>query len=106
MICGATLVIRPKFSVRNFWKDCIKYDCNGAQYIGEICRYLLSVPEAPEDRTHGVEIMIGNGLRPQIWNQFVNRFGIKFVAEFYGATEGNSSVLNIESKPGSVGFTS
>lgn len=28
MIFGATVVIRQKFSVRNFWKDCIKYDCN------------------------------------------------------------------------------
>ena len=29
MICfGATVVIRQKFSVRNFWKDCIRYDCN------------------------------------------------------------------------------
>jgi len=106
MIFGATVVIRPKFSVRNFWKDCIKYDCNGAQYIGEICRYLLSVPESPEDRSHGVEIMWGNGLRPGIWQQFTERFGIKFVGEFYGATEGNSNVLNIDSKPGSVGFTS
>ena len=34
------------------------------------------------------------------------RFGIKFIGEFYGATEGNSNVLNIDSKPGSVGFTS
>eukprot|EP00092_Neocalanus_flemingeri_P036124 GFUD01039329.1.p1 GENE.GFUD01039329.1~~GFUD01039329.1.p1 ORF type:complete len:650 (-),score=172.75 GFUD01039329.1:557-2506(-) len=106
IICGATLVIRRQFSVRNFWKDCIKYECNGAQYIGEICRYLLSAPESPEDRSHGVEVMWGNGLRPQIWEQFTQRFGIKRVGEFYGATEGNSSLLNIDSKPGSVGFTS
>jgi len=107
MMCfGATVVIRQKFSVRNFWKDCIKYRCNGAQYIGEICRYLLSVPESPEERNHEVQIMWGNGLRPQIWQQFVDRFGIKFIGEFYGATEGNSSVVNLESKPGSVGFTS
>jgi len=107
MMCfGASVVIRQKFSVRNFWKDCIKYDCNGAQYIGEICRYLLSVPESPEETNHKVQIMFGNGLRPQIWQQFVDRFGVKFIGEFYGATEGNSNVLNIDSKPGSVGFTS
>ena len=28
MIFGATVVIRQKFSVRNFWQDCIRYDCN------------------------------------------------------------------------------
>ena len=78
----------------------------GAQYIGEICRYLLSAPQAPEDRSHNVEIMWGNGLRPSIWQQFQERFGVKFIGEFYGATEGNSNVLNIDSKMGSVGFTS
>jgi len=106
MIFGATVVIRQKFSVRNFWQDCIKYDCNGAQYIGEICRYLLSAPQSPEDRSHSVEIMWGNGLRPSIWQQFQDRFGVRFIGEFYGATEGNSNVLNIDSKIGSVGFTS
>ena len=53
-----------------------------------------------------MEIMWGNGLRPNIWQQFTDRFGVKFIGEFYGATEGNSNVLNIDSKPGSVGFTS
>ena len=78
----------------------------GAQYIGEICRYLLTQPQSPEDRSHNVEIMWGNGLRPSIWQQFQDRFGVPFIGEFYGATEGNSNVLNIDSKPGSVGFTS
>ena len=38
MVFGVTIVIRKKFSVRNFWKDCCDHGCNGAQYIGEICR--------------------------------------------------------------------
>jgi len=36
--------------------------------------------------------MFGNGLRPQIWSQFVKRFNIKDIGEFYGATEGNSNI--------------
>lgn len=106
MVFGSTVVIRKKFSVRNFWKDCCKYNCNAAQYIGEICRYLLSAPETPEERRHNVQLMIGNGLRPQIWDLFVRRFNIKRVGEFYGATEGNSSVVNIDGRHGAVGFTS
>jgi len=50
--------------------------------------------------------MIGNGLRPQIWDLFVRRFNIKRIGEFYGATEGNSSVVNIDGREGAVGFTS
>jgi len=106
LVFGSTVVIRKKFSVRNFWKDCCKYNCNAAQYIGEICRYLLSAPETPEEKTHNVQVMFGNGLRPQIWEIFEKRFNIQRIGEFYGATEGNSSVVNIDGVPGAVGFTS
>ena len=27
-VFGATVAIRRKFSVRNFWKDCVNYKCN------------------------------------------------------------------------------
>jgi solute carrier family 27 fatty acid transporter 1/4 len=63
-----------------------------AQYIGEICRYLLTVPVCPEEKQHKVRLMYGNGLRPQIWEPFVTRFGIQQIGEFYGATEGNSNI--------------
>lgn len=53
---------------------------------------------------HKIRIMFGNGLRPQIWKKFVNRFNIPNIAEFYGATEGNSNIINIENRVGSVGF--
>jgi len=62
------------------------------QYIGEICRYLLAQPSRPFDRQHRVRVMFGNGLRPQIWNEFKERFGIERIGEFYGATEGNANI--------------
>lgn len=65
------------------------------QYIGEICRYLLAVPPGPNDKAHKVRIIIGNGLRPQIWQDFIERFNVKRVLEFYGATEGNSNLGDI-----------
>lgn len=66
-----------------------------AQYIGEICRFLLTVPPSQYDRAHKIRLMFGNGLRPQIWESFVNRFGVKQIGEFYGATEGNSNLGNL-----------
>lgn len=65
-----------------------------AQYIGEMCRYVLSSPCKAEDKNHKVRLMFGNGLRPQIWKEFVERFNIPQVAEFYGATEGNANIGN------------
>jgi solute carrier family 27 fatty acid transporter 1/4 len=52
------------------------------QYIGEICKYLLATPVVPEEKSHKVKIMFGNGLRAQIWQEFVDRFNIKNIAEF------------------------
>ncbi|XP_055353720.1 long-chain fatty acid transport protein 4-like [Paramacrobiotus metropolitanus] len=106
IVGGITVVIRKKFSASQFWKDCIQYNCTIAQYIGEICRYILSQKESPTDRMHRVRLMFGNGLRNQIWADFQKRFGVKQMAEFYGATEGNASLINIDNTIGAVGFVS
>lgn len=63
-----------------------------AQYIGEMCRYVLAVPPRPSDREHCVRLMLGNGMRPAIWRTFVERFNIPNVVELYGATEGNANI--------------
>lgn len=63
-----------------------------AQYIGEICRFLLATPEKPEEKAHKVRLIVGNGMRPQIWQSFVDRFNIQDVGEFYGSTEGNCNM--------------
>ncbi|XP_049835547.1 long-chain fatty acid transport protein 1-like [Schistocerca gregaria] len=104
LLYGTSVVIRRKFSASNYWSDCIKYNCTVSQYIGEMCRYLLSVPEKPEDKQHKVRLAFGNGLRPQIWKKFAERFGISQIGEFYGATEGNSNLINTDNTEGAVGF--
>lgn len=57
-----------------------------------MCRYILAVPSKPTDTEHNLRMVFGNGLRPQIWVEFVDRFNIENVAEFYGATEGNANI--------------
>ena len=87
-ICGGSAVaLARKFSVRNFWKDVRKYNVTCFNYIGELCRYLLNQPPNPNDRNHNVYKVCGNGLKPEIWNEFKERFGIREVIEHYGATE-------------------
>ncbi|XP_021704718.1 long-chain fatty acid transport protein 4 [Aedes aegypti] len=104
LLCGLTAALRKKFSASNFFPDCIKYNCTVAQYIGEICRFVLTTPPRPTDGQHKVRMMFGNGLRPQIWTQFVSRFNINQICEFYGSTEGNSNLMNLDNTVGAVGF--
>jgi len=103
---GNTAVTRKKFSATKFWEDCVKNNVTCAQYIGEIARYLYATPVSSFEKKHCIRMMFGNGLRPQIWQQFVTRFNIGQINEFYGSTEGNCSCGNFSNKVGAVGFVS
>ena len=102
-IAGASVAIRRKFSASRFWDEVREYDATHFQYIGEFCRYLLNQPPSATDREHRIRAVLGNGLRPDIWEEFQQRFGIEKIVEFYGATEGNTALMNLEGKVGSVG---
>jgi len=91
---GASMALRSKFSLSNFWDDCLESKATVVQYIGELCRYLVGAPKKDTDNKHSVRIAIGNGLRPEIWNEFQDRFNIPQIGEFYGSTEGNAALLN------------
>jgi fatty-acyl-CoA synthase len=101
---GATLALGRSFSASRFWDEVIRYDATAFVYIGEICRYLLNQPEKDTDRTHNVRVIGGNGLRPEIWDDFTTRFNIPRVFEFYGASEGNTGFVNIFHIPKTAGF--
>ncbi|XP_075713977.1 long-chain fatty acid transport protein 2-like [Rhinoderma darwinii] len=100
---GATCVLRNKFSASQFWDDCRKYNVTAFQYIGEILRYLCNTPKKNNDKEHHVRIAVGNGLRPDVWKEFTNRFGDIQICEFYAATEGNSFFFNYTGKEGAIG---
>ncbi|WP_102144858.1 long-chain-acyl-CoA synthetase FadD6 [Mycobacterium hubeiense] len=101
---GATLALGKSFSASKFWDDVIRYDATAFVYIGEICAYLLNQPPKPTDRQHKVRVIIGNGLRPAIWDEFTERFGIERVCEFYGASEGNTAFVNVFNVDKSTGI--
>ena len=100
---GASVIIRRKFSATQFWDDCVKYRATQFQYIGELCRYLLNTPAHKLERKHTLRVVMGNGLRPEIWAGFKARFRIPKIIEFYGATEGNVALVNVDGKIGAVG---
>ncbi|KAK4885886.1 hypothetical protein RN001_002157 [Aquatica leii] len=100
---GVPVVIKNKFSASQYWNDCAKHKCTHAMYIGEMCRYILNVPniECPE---HKVKAIFGNGLKRDVWTKFVKNFKIDQVLEFYTSTEGVIVLVNLDNKVGAIGF--
>lgn len=106
VIRGAgTMAIRRKFSASNFWKDVQHFNASAFGYVGELCRYLHDAPKSQLDASHRVTKMVGNGLRPNIWKDFKQRFGIEEVFEFYASSEGNIGFSNIFNFDNTVGYT-
>jgi fatty-acyl-CoA synthase len=103
LVAGGSVVVRPRFSARDFWDEIARWDCTLFQYIGELCRYLLNRPRHPRECEHRIRLCCGNGLRPDVWEPFKQRFAIPQILEFYAATEANFSLYNCEGKPGSIG---
>ena len=100
---GGCMAIGRKFSVSRFWDEVRQMQATTFCYIGELCRYLLNSEPSQGDKVHKVRAIIGNGLRPDIWMEFKQRFGIKHINEFYGASECNlvfTNALNLDCTAG------
>lgn len=103
LMAGGTAVIRRRFKASTFWSEVNAEGATLFVYVGELCRYMVNQREREGERTHKIRLAFGNGLRPEVWERFTSRFAIPHVLEFYGATEGNVSILNFDGRPGSVG---
>ena len=100
---GGAVIVSAKFSVSSFWDEAVAGGATLFMYVGELCRFLLNAPPHPKERSHSIRCIVGNGLSKEIWVDFLERFNIENVVEFYGATEGNISLINFDGPPGAVG---
>jgi len=103
LVGGGAVVLRPRFSASDFWRDVRDQRCTLFQYIGELCRYLVNSPHQEIEAQHSLRLACGNGLRPEVWETFTSRFKIPRVLEYYASTEGNFSLYNCEGRPGAIG---
>jgi len=103
MVNGCTLALSRRFSASRYWEEVTQTGATCFIYIGELLRYLMNTAAGPYDRAHKVTKILGNGLRPDIWVPFQQRYNIAHIREFYASTEGNAATLNMDDVPGSVG---
>jgi fatty-acyl-CoA synthase len=103
LFTGATTILKRKFSASDFWRDVSDHDATLFVYIGELCRYLLNTEPHPKEASHTLRAGFGNGLRGDVWAEFVGRFKVPSMRELYGSTEGNVNFLNLDGKVGAIG---
>ena len=103
IVTRTPMAIRERFSASAFWEDVARHQATAILYIGELCRYLVNAPEHPAEKNNPVRVAVGNGLRPDVWPGFQERFGIPLIREFYGATEAPGFIFNLTGRVGSVG---
>ncbi len=102
---GASTFIKRKFSASSFWEEVQKYNTTALVYIGELCRYLANQDPTQAELNNPLKVMVGNGLRPDVWDIFKDRFGVNRIVEIYGASEGNALFMNLLNKDKTIGMT-
>lgn len=101
----AALIMVRKFSASRFWDEVQQHRATAFGYVGELCRYLLDQPARASDADNPIRVMVGNGLRPSIWQTFKQRFAIERVVELYASSEGNIGFTNLLNLDNTVGFS-
>ena len=85
VLCGRHGHIDRKFSASRFWNRII-ITTRRRSVISVSCCVICSINRSSENDKHRVRAIVGNGLRPEIWADFEERFGIENL-RFYGASE-------------------
>ena len=102
---GASTFIKRKFSASSFWGEVQKFKTTAFVYVGELCRYLSFQEPCNEEINNPISKMVGNGLRPDLWDTFRNRFNVDRICEIYGASEANGMFMNLLNKDQTIGMT-
>ena len=103
---GAASFVKRKFSASSFWEEAQRFNTTALVYIGELCRYLANQEPSEAEKNNPIVSMVGNGLRPDVWDEFRDRFKVERIIEIYGASEGNALFINLFNKDKTIGMTS
>jgi Acyl-CoA synthetases (AMP-forming)/AMP-acid ligases II len=88
MLAGGRMLLRPTFSVSNFWKDVCTHGVTVCSAVGGLCHMLNSQPRQPDDADNPLRLIYAVPVPWEFKDAFEQRFGLTLV-EGYGGTENN-----------------
>jgi len=104
LVCAGGIAFRRKFSASGFLPDIKKFGVTTFNYVGKPLVYILAATEGIVDHDNRLRIAIGNGASGVEQKLFRERFGLDWVMELFGSTEGGATVIRMPGDPeGSVG---
>ncbi|HSN83691.1 MAG TPA: alpha/beta fold hydrolase [Polyangiales bacterium] len=104
LVGGSRLALGTGFDPHAFWDDVRRYGATVVFYAGEMLRELLRAEPSAADNQNPVRLFAGSGLRRDVWQRVLDRFGPVGILEFYASTEGNAVLANASGeKVGALG---
>lgn len=93
MLVDADIVLHNKFSISNFWKILKDNNVTAFNALGSLFTLLMKQEEKPIDSAHGVKKAYGGPTPVEIYDDFIERFGVQ-ITEIYGLTETGTVTVN------------
>jgi putative long chain acyl-CoA synthase len=98
------LALANRFDPDAFWNDVRRYGATVVFYAGDMLRELLRAEPSAADNENPIRLFAGSGVRRDVWQRIVDRFGPVGILEFYASTEGNAVLANASGeKVGALG---
>ena len=102
LVAGGRVAYTERFSSSRFWQQVKDAEATIFNSIGAVSYFIWNIPESELDRAHKVHTCFAAPAPRDIYNEFQERFGVKFI-EGYGLTETGMATYMDPTKPGVPG---
>jgi crotonobetaine/carnitine-CoA ligase len=105
LVAGARVAYVERFSSSQFWQQVIAADATIFNSIGAVTYFIWNIAPSELDRAHKVHTCFAAPAPRDIYNEFQERFGVRFI-EGYGLTETGMATYMDPTRPavpGSMG---
>ena len=102
LVAGGRVAYVERFSSSSFWQQMMDAEATVFNSIGAVSYFIWNIPASDLDRAHKVHTCFAAPAPKDIYNEFQERFGVKFI-EGYGLTETGMATYMDPTKPGVPG---
>ncbi len=105
LVAGGRIAYTERFSSSQFWQQVIDAEATIFNSLGAVSQFIFSIPPSDLDTQHKVHTVFAAPTPKDIYYEFQDRFGVKFI-EGYGLTETGMATYMDPTRdpvPGSIG---